>query len=193
MKEKGITLLESAIATVIVAIGFIAVFQMVQYSMHSIDMSGERTKSNYLVSMIAEDIIGDKNSVFNLANNQTFKDKLIEKRNSDYVSWQMAKCTSGVAVSGTYLTAYENKTKSKWDNRFSKKRLKCRSDRDMRILQTFDACSSLVTTNPKPKCSLKNSSKEFLTSTGNGVMILSRMEVRLNNSRIKKVLYFQVD
>ena len=41
-------------------IGFVAVFQMVQYSITSIDVSGERTKSNYLVSMIAEDLIGDR-------------------------------------------------------------------------------------------------------------------------------------
>ena len=33
---------------------------MVNYSVQSIDTSGERTKANYLVSMIAEDIIGYK-------------------------------------------------------------------------------------------------------------------------------------
>ena len=35
---------------------------MVQYSIRSIDVSGERTKMNYLVSMVAEDIISDKDS-----------------------------------------------------------------------------------------------------------------------------------
>ena len=35
-KEKGLTLLESIVATAIVAIGFLAVFQMVNYSVHSI-------------------------------------------------------------------------------------------------------------------------------------------------------------
>ena len=194
LREKGVTLLESIMATVIVAIGFIAVFQMVQYSMHSIDTSGERTKSNYLVAMIAEDIIGDKNSYAGgLSNTHYFKNELVEKRDGQYVSWQMTKCTKGVSVSGTYKTAYLNKTKNKWDNRFSKRRLKCNSDKDTRVLKTFDVCSSLVAVDPKPSCDLKNSSKDFLANTGSGVMILSRMEVKLNNSRIKKILYFQVD
>ena len=58
--QKGITLIEALISTAIVGIGFIAVFQMVNYSVTSIDVSGERTKSNYLSSMIAEDLIGDR-------------------------------------------------------------------------------------------------------------------------------------
>ena len=60
IKQKGITLIEALISTAIVGIGFIAVFQMVNYSVTSIDVSGERTKTNYLSSMIAEDLIGDR-------------------------------------------------------------------------------------------------------------------------------------
>ena len=41
IREKGITLLEALVATAIVGIGFIAVFQMVNYSVRSIDVSGE--------------------------------------------------------------------------------------------------------------------------------------------------------
>ena len=58
INEKGITLLEALVATAIVGIGFIAVFQMVNYSVQSIDVAGERTKTNYLVEMVAEDVIG---------------------------------------------------------------------------------------------------------------------------------------
>ena len=61
--QKGLTLLEALMSTAIVGIGFIAVFNMVNFSVQSIDVSGERTKANYLVSMIAEDIIGHKNTV----------------------------------------------------------------------------------------------------------------------------------
>ena len=43
--EKGITLIEGLVATAIIGIGFVAVFQMVQYSVRSIDVSGERTKA----------------------------------------------------------------------------------------------------------------------------------------------------
>ena len=60
----GLTILEGLISTAIVGIGFIAILQMVNYSVQSIDTSGERTKANYLVSMIAEDIIGYKDSVY---------------------------------------------------------------------------------------------------------------------------------
>jgi len=48
-KILGLSLLEALISTAIVGIGFIAVFQMVNYSITSIDVSGERTKSNYLI------------------------------------------------------------------------------------------------------------------------------------------------
>ena len=62
--EKGLTLLEALISTAIVGIGFVAVFNMVNFSVQSIDTSGERTKANYLVSMIAEDIIGHKDTIY---------------------------------------------------------------------------------------------------------------------------------
>ena len=44
--EKGMTLLEALVSTAIIGIGFVAIFQMVQYSVRSIDVSGERTKAN---------------------------------------------------------------------------------------------------------------------------------------------------
>ena len=70
----GLTILEGLISTAIVGIGFIAILQMVNYSVQSIDTSGERTKANYLVSMIAEDIIGHRESVFNV---NPFQDKVV--------------------------------------------------------------------------------------------------------------------
>ena len=39
IREKGLTLLEALVATAIVGIGFIAVFQMVNYSVRSIAFS----------------------------------------------------------------------------------------------------------------------------------------------------------
>ena len=61
--QLGLTLLEALMSTAIVGIGFVAVFNMVNFSVQSIDTSGERTKANYLVSMIAEDIIGHKDTI----------------------------------------------------------------------------------------------------------------------------------
>ena len=60
LKDKGLTLIEALISTAIVGIGFIAVFQMVNYSIQSINTSGDRTKISYLSSMIVEDLIGDR-------------------------------------------------------------------------------------------------------------------------------------
>ena len=56
IKQRGTTLLEALVATAIISIGFIAIFQMVTYSVSSIDVSGERTKVNYLADMILEDL-----------------------------------------------------------------------------------------------------------------------------------------
>ena len=55
---KGLTLLEALVSTAIVGIGFIAVFQLVNYSVNSIDVSSERTKINYITALIAEDVLG---------------------------------------------------------------------------------------------------------------------------------------
>ena len=61
--QLGLTLLEALMSTAIVGIGFVAVFNMVNFSVQSIDTSGERTKANYLLSMIAEDIIVHKDTI----------------------------------------------------------------------------------------------------------------------------------
>ena len=62
-KNLGLTIIEALVSTVVVGIGFIAVFQMTNFSVRSIDTSSERTKANYLVSMIAEGMIGYKDTI----------------------------------------------------------------------------------------------------------------------------------
>jgi Tfp pilus assembly protein PilV len=61
----GLTLIEALVSVVIVGIGFISIFQMVNYSIRSIDVSGERTKSNFLVAMVAEDLMADREQEYN--------------------------------------------------------------------------------------------------------------------------------
>ena len=51
LNQKGLSLLEALISTAIVGIGFVAIFQMVNFSINSINTSGERTKANYLTSI----------------------------------------------------------------------------------------------------------------------------------------------
>ena len=71
MKKKksnnsGLSILEALVSTAIVGIGFIAILQMTNFSAQSITNSGERTKANYLTGMIAEDVIGSKNTLFGI-------------------------------------------------------------------------------------------------------------------------------
>ena len=63
LKEKGISIIEALMATAIVGVGFIAVFQMVNFSVNSINTSGERTKASFLSAMVAEGFIGYRDSV----------------------------------------------------------------------------------------------------------------------------------
>tara|TARA_B100000941_G_C28465510_1_gene533285 strand:+ start:456 stop:1202 length:747 start_codon:yes stop_codon:yes gene_type:complete len=63
---KGLTLLEALVSTAIVGIGFIAVFQLVNYSVSSIDVSSERTKINYITALIAEDILGARDELYGI-------------------------------------------------------------------------------------------------------------------------------
>ena len=51
--QKGLSLIEALISTAIIGIGFIAIFQMVTFSVTSINTSGERTKANFMSSMVA--------------------------------------------------------------------------------------------------------------------------------------------
>ena len=68
IKQKGLTIIEALKSTALIGIGFIAIFQMVNFSVTSINTSGERTKANFLSSMIAEGFIGYKDSIGGLNN-----------------------------------------------------------------------------------------------------------------------------
>ena len=55
-------MLEALVSTVIIGIGFVAILQMVNYSVQSMHTSGERTKANFLTHVIAEDVISSRDS-----------------------------------------------------------------------------------------------------------------------------------
>ena len=65
---KGISLLEALVSTAIIGIGFVAILQMTNYSVQSITTSGERTKANFLINMIAEDAIANRSTGITLEN-----------------------------------------------------------------------------------------------------------------------------
>ena len=173
--EKGMTLLEALVSTAIIGIGFVAVFQMVNYSVQSIDVSGERTKASYLVSMVAEDVISEKHSD-SPTTDKKLMDYLVDNRHSSGSSWRMGTCSSGASSSSSHSNALQNKTQ-KWDNRFSTKRIKCKGAQDIKFLKVFDICRS--------GC-------RYTNSTFYDKWYLGKMEVNLNSGKKKSYLYFQI-
>ena len=167
LTEKGITLLEGLVSTAIIGIGFIAVFQMVQYSVRSIDVSGERTKANYIAGTIAEDIYAFKNQE---ASNKTFVDSLKD------TEWKSDKCEAKSAHTFTDSTADGN-IRKKWSSRVSKNYLKCVDDTDKKNLQVIQLCHSGWT---------KSKNLYF------DKMYIGRMEINMQKATKKKYLYFQI-
>jgi len=219
--EKGITLVEALVATVIVGIGFVSVFQMVQYSVQSIGVSSERTKANLLITMVAEDFISVRNSDSN-AKGINFKDAFVKEQITKNKSlFEINDCTSG---SGTSIgkNAEENKI-NKWNKRFSKRRLKCTTlndntsvTNDTKKLEVFTYCSNQVAS--KTNLSIKNRPCMYTNNTRYNSTpssrkerfyderYFARMEVGVTSGKMqtdsrgnkvptskKKYIYFQLD
>ena len=187
--EKGITILEALVSTAIIGIGFVAIFQMVQYAVRSIDVSGERTKMSYLVSMVAEDIISDKNS--KNASKKGFIENLIDNKNSKNESWVMDTCKDKPSAKNNYSNAYQNKTQ-KWEFRFAKDRVKCVSSgnagatNDTKALKVFDICNNRVS---GKNCSYRNVD---VPSAIYEELYIGKMEAKMNNGKKIKYLYFPI-
>tara|TARA_B100000700_G_scaffold310260_1_gene390597 strand:- start:136 stop:807 length:672 start_codon:yes stop_codon:yes gene_type:complete len=209
-KQSGLTLLEALISSSIVGIGFIAIFSMVNFSVQSIDTSGERTKANYLVAMIAEDIIGHKDSVYGIntddegvavdaSGNIVKKDgSEVEgglKKFSDHLKdekFQVEKCKSKPAdgnepdPESVYLDIENShggaKNKhNKWQTIFGDDRyLKCRGDKDIKNVKIFEICKW-------DHCDYKN------TNITDEALYIGRVQVNLNNGKKRRFLYFQAD
>lgn len=191
--EKGMTLLEALVSTAIIGIGFVAIFQMVQYSVRSIDVSGERTKATFLTGMVAEDLIAEKNSS-SPTNEVKFMDYLISNRDQTASSWRMGSCSGGTTTTGTFNNATQNKFK-KWDDRFSTRRLKCKggnSTQDIKFLKVFDICNNNASGN---RC-MYNNTQVYSGNTGiYEKWYLGKMEVNVSTGSDKpkkKYLYFQI-
>ncbi len=179
--EKGMTLLEALVSTAIIGIGFVAVFQMVNYSVQSIDVSGERTKANYLVSMVAEDLISERDSD-SPKTDVKFKDYLLSN------SWSMTNCSNRNSSLSNFNNAAQNKFE-KWNKRFSKERLRCKGNKDSKILKIYEICNNNAASNNCKYSNTKNYS-------GTGIYekwYLGKMEVNLNDGKKKKYLYFQIN
>ena len=197
-KIFGLSIIEALVATVIVGIGFVAVLQMTSFAVRSIDTSGERTKANYIVSMIAEDIIGHRDSD-TLTGNRLAEEIVVEGGfNGDITNCRPRAIVGGnadvnVDAGGEVSTIYgkvgtiadDDKAKivkdRKWrsvfqDNNF----IKCKSDQDVKTVRIFKICTWA-------DCIYRNSN---ITDAG---MYLGRVQININDGKKRKYLYFQAD
>jgi Tfp pilus assembly protein PilV len=182
-KQSGITLLESLISTAIIGIGFVAIFQMVNFSVQSIDSSSERTKANYLVSMIAEDIIAHK--ITDLSwKAYVGKDVELCGKKKDKLEAKDIKPIYETVVED----ADENK-KEKWNSIFNTNRyLKCKSEKDIKDVKIFQIC--------KTGCDYTSSYIEDESDIHAEVydeMFIGRVQVNMNDGKKRKFLYFTAD
>ena len=175
-KQSGITLLESLISTAIIGIGFVAIFQMVNFSVQSIDSSSERTKANYLVSMIAEDIIAHKITETSFERIEGCGEKI-------------KKLDDIKPIYETGVEDAEENKKEKWNSIFKTDRyLKCKSEKDIKDVKIFQIC--------KTGCDYPSSYIEDESDIHAEVydeMFIGRVQVNMNDGKKRKFLYFTAD
>ena len=175
--EKGMSLIEALVSTVIISIGFIAVFQMVSYSIQSIDVSNERTKTTYLTGMVAEDLLADK---FADISGKRLYEHIVNSTSSGGDSWEMSGCSPGSTLSTSASSVFEEK-KNKWNNRFSTRRIKCDPNAPIRkSFKIFNICSSGT-------CHYQNSDIHDKLYFGK-----MQVAIKAGNKIKTKFLYFQI-
>ena len=211
--QLGLTLLEALMSTVIVGIGFVAVFNMVNFSVQSIDTSGERTKANYLVSMIAEDIIGHKNTIYgessddeNITFNNVGKpvkwdgDGEVEKEYQKFAEhlkdneWNVGTGENICANKSEYKreddinSLYEDENKDAPTNKENKWREIFGSDRYLKCKSKKDIKTVKVFQICRwNHCDYKN---ESVYDDG---LFIGRVQINMNDGKKRRFLYFTAD
>ena len=208
-KVSGLSILEAIVSTVIVGIGFIAILQMTNFSVQSIDNSGDRTKANFLTEMMVEDVLGSRDSFWGVSSDDenisydsqgraahtdsnftdlngllyTFVERLNE---TAWDSDAAANCTgkNGQPASNFYndqeVDALQNK-ENKWNTIISENRfLKCTSTFEDKRLEVFDICRW-------DSCTFNSA------NVTDEPMHIGRVEMKLNNGKKRKYIYFQAD
>ena len=189
-KTQGITLIESLVATIIIGIGFIAVFQMVKYSVRSIDVSLERSKNGFLVNMVVEDVLANK---YSKKNNKYFYEEL---KDNSTKGWIMDTCTSEI-ISGIKTNILDSKYK-KWNNLLNKNRDRCHSENDKKELKILEVCNSVLSTDKKESCDYTNDT--MYKYDNNGTLKTKKifdkgfteLEMFVSNTKKKKIIYFEI-
>ena len=215
--EKGVGLLEALVATAIVGIGFVAVFQIVNYSTSSVNVSAERTKMSYIVGMVAEDLIGYNNSLYTEAgiNPKTTNVKIDEHRRpvengviSDVKKFPQSYIGNQYKVSACDTTEdrfkkhhlntpiYENNPdQSAADNKRYRLEAILSEDRYLKCLGG-DTSKDIKSLEVFKICN--DSADGCKTAAGrtdhiHDEIYIGRVQINTNNGKKKKILYFQAD
>ena len=182
---SGLSLLEALVSTVIIGIGFVAILQMVNYSVQSMHTSGERTKANFLTNVIAEDVISSRDSSTTSHSNFT-KYLMGTDESSPIFDAGACKSKDGTAstdvgkIYGTGSSDAHAMKLNKWKALLnSKSYLKCRGANETRKFQVYKICRS--------GCTYTN------TSIQDEEIYIGRIQINLNDGKKRKYLYFQAD
>ena len=190
----GISILEALVSTAIIGIGFVAILQMTNYSVQSIYTSGERTKANYLTSMIAEDVIGNKKMTDDAGNN--FSNIL----NFNSGGWNSDFCdqsSDAVAnVGQIYAGAESNDGLSIKTNKWSailnnKSYLGCRGNKEQRNFVIFPIGAEWTSQPITNSETISDTDDNHIVK--DQVMYIGRIQMNLNEGKKRKYLYFQTD
>ena len=212
--EKGITLIEALISTAIVGIGFMAVFQLVNFSVNSINVSAERTKINYITTMIVEDILGSRDALvgINPKTNTIAIDNYGKPVNADgtrsskekfseylqRVDWKVGETGSVCSANkGTFIkkedikSVYSNYDEYKGapENKMARWDQILGQDRYLKCKNNKDIKSVKI-------YKICKSGSGCLAPTSDAVrdeMYIGRVQINTNGGKKRKFLYFQAD
>ncbi len=195
---KGISLLEAIVSTAIIGIGFVAILQMTNFSVSSINTSSERTKANFLTNMIAEDTVGNRSTGMKIDN---FSEKMIAILKlspadsdggtqmhdlSEFCSKGGTKDANSGNIYGSY-TPEEKEAASemkyrKWGAILNTKDyMNCKGTKETRKFQIFKLSPSWGSGDYE-----NNNIKDE-------IMYIGKVEIKLNDGKKTKFLYFQSD
>jgi len=133
---KGISLIESLVAIVIVGIGFISVMQISAYSLNSMDRSMEKNKFNFYSEMMIEDMIGDPDNASNYGG--------------------FYETCSYSASGNTYSNYYNSNSKKLYDKKKSIWSQRLNEKENIRVNNK----------NKQPTCSSGDSKETFVSKSG---------------------------
>ena len=213
--EKGVTLLEALVATAIVGIGFVAVFQIVNYSTSSVNVSAERTKMNYIVGMVAEDLIGYNNSLYGI-NPKTTNIVIDEHRRpvEDGVISEVKKFPQKYIDAGALKVSSCDTTKDRFKKHDSNTPIYQNNTAQSAANNKEYRLEAILSEDRYLKCVGGETSKDIKslevfkicndsgddckTAAGktdhiHDEIYIGRVQINTNNGKKKKILYFQAD